>query len=263
MARIFNIIRQRMLKENRFSRYFLYAIGEIVLVMVGILLALQVNNWNAERANRAKEVKYLNGLKADLQIDLINLKAFMEDKDVKASSALRLLRMADPVSAADIQFADSVIMRLFTWNTYNPSKKTMDELVGSGNLSLIQNDSIKMVMLDVEQRSQLLAVYTEHMRREYDFYLYDRSNVLREMTPFMDLDRWVEQAQVVFKVQASEPELIALRAQYHAFLHDLTLRNGLKLAALNNRSMRVDCGVLHAELEHLIVLIDDDLNTAQ
>ena len=46
MIKIFRTIRQRMLTENRFSRYFIYAIGEIVLVVVGILIALQVNNWN-------------------------------------------------------------------------------------------------------------------------------------------------------------------------------------------------------------------------
>ena len=55
MTRIFNTIRQRMLAENRFTRYMVYAIGEIVLVMVGILLALQVSTWNQDRQARKKE----------------------------------------------------------------------------------------------------------------------------------------------------------------------------------------------------------------
>ena len=46
MIRFFRVLRQRLLAENRVSRYLLYALGEIALVMVGILLALQVNNWN-------------------------------------------------------------------------------------------------------------------------------------------------------------------------------------------------------------------------
>ena len=263
MARIFNTIRQRLLNENRFSRYLVYAIGEIVLVMVGILLALQVNNWNNDRANRAKEVKYLGGLKADLQTDLVNLKEFMVDKDVKATSALRLLRLVDPVSAAEIHFADSVTHRLFTWNTFNPSTKTMDELIGSGNLSLIQNDSVKMVMLDIQHRNELLAVHTEHMRREYEFYLYDRSSTLREMSPFLDLETLIEHDHVVFNIHASDTELVALRTQFSALLHELTFRNGLKLAILNNHSMRTRSEVLYAQLEHLIVLIDMDLKNAQ
>ena len=56
MIKFFRHIRQRMIKENRVSRYLLYALGEIVLVMVGILLALQVNNWNEQR----KEQRVLN-----------------------------------------------------------------------------------------------------------------------------------------------------------------------------------------------------------
>ena len=54
MPRIFNTIRQRLLKENRFTRYLVYAIGEIVLVVIGILLALQVNTWNLARQDRQK-----------------------------------------------------------------------------------------------------------------------------------------------------------------------------------------------------------------
>jgi len=49
MLRFFRTLRQRLLTENKFSRYLLYAVGEILLVMIGILLALQVNNWNNNR----------------------------------------------------------------------------------------------------------------------------------------------------------------------------------------------------------------------
>ena len=49
MIKFFRQFRQRMIKENRISKYLLYAIGEIVLVMIGILLALQVNTWNEAR----------------------------------------------------------------------------------------------------------------------------------------------------------------------------------------------------------------------
>ncbi|MEH6514960.1 MAG: hypothetical protein V7670_17480 [Maribacter arcticus] len=49
MINFFRKIRQRLLTENKFSKYMLYAIGEVILVMIGILLALQVNNWNETR----------------------------------------------------------------------------------------------------------------------------------------------------------------------------------------------------------------------
>ena len=56
MARIFNTIRQRLLKENRLTRYLIYAVGEIVLVVIGILIALQLNTNKDLRKARATEL---------------------------------------------------------------------------------------------------------------------------------------------------------------------------------------------------------------
>jgi len=58
MARIFNSIRQRLLKENRLTRYLVYAVGEILLVVIGILIAVNINDWNADRKQQ-REIKQL------------------------------------------------------------------------------------------------------------------------------------------------------------------------------------------------------------
>ena len=54
MIKFFRKIRQRLLTENRLGKYLLYAIGEILLVVIGILIALSINNWNEERKNEEK-----------------------------------------------------------------------------------------------------------------------------------------------------------------------------------------------------------------
>jgi len=77
MIKFFRKIRQKLLTENKFSKYLLYAIGEIVLVVIGILIALQINNWNELRkANNREHSLYQNIL-----IDL-------ENEDVRLNSAL-------------------------------------------------------------------------------------------------------------------------------------------------------------------------------
>ena len=58
MIKFFRHIRKKLLSENKFSKYLLYAIGEIILVVIGILIALQINYWNDERKNRAYEQYY-------------------------------------------------------------------------------------------------------------------------------------------------------------------------------------------------------------
>jgi len=70
MIKFFRQIRYNLINQNKTGKYFKYAIGEIVLVMVGILLALQVNNWNEQRKNRNFEQEFLIGLKETLQNDL-------------------------------------------------------------------------------------------------------------------------------------------------------------------------------------------------
>ena len=75
MIKFFRKIRQKLLTENRFNKYILYAIGEITLVMIGILLALQVNNWNEKRIAKTNEVKTLQQLNIDLKTNLKELKS--------------------------------------------------------------------------------------------------------------------------------------------------------------------------------------------
>ena len=73
MLRFFRQIRQRLLTDNKFSKYLLYAVGEILLVVIGILIALQVDNLNEERKNRELEMVFLERLKSDLVTDTIYL----------------------------------------------------------------------------------------------------------------------------------------------------------------------------------------------
>ena len=66
MIKFFRHIRQRMIKENRISKYLLYAIGEIILVVIGILIALQINNWSTDQKNREKEIDLLTEMRQNL-----------------------------------------------------------------------------------------------------------------------------------------------------------------------------------------------------
>ncbi|MGB6035012.1 MAG: DUF6090 family protein, partial [Cryomorphaceae bacterium] len=73
MIKFFRHIRQRMIKENRVSKYLLYAIGEIVLVVIGILIALQINNWNENRKLQNAQNLLLIDLYDNLRADSIVL----------------------------------------------------------------------------------------------------------------------------------------------------------------------------------------------
>jgi Family of unknown function (DUF6090) len=260
MIKFFRKIRRELIIDNKISKYLIYAIGEIILIMIGILLALQVNNLNNERTHRKQEIKYLLNLKADLQEDLINLKAFIEDKKVKYNSALKILEMSTPENASELRRMDSIIWQVFRWRSFNPSTNTLDELIGSGNLSLIKNDSIKTMMLNIQHSNKLVAGINEHMRREYDHYLYDRSASLRELSPFLDFEQLVKENAISFKLSTNETSVNILIDQANALLNDLAFRNGLKFAIMNNQRLRIGCDNLYLDLLQLVELINQELN---
>ena len=96
MLKFFRKIRHQLLSENQTSKYLLYAIGEIFLVMIGILLALQVNNWNQARQDNLKEQKLLLALQDEFQHNLKSLEAIME-KNIRVNEGLKtFLRFSGP-----------------------------------------------------------------------------------------------------------------------------------------------------------------------
>ncbi len=79
MITFFRKIRQRLLTENKLTRYLIYAIGEITLVMIGILLALQVNNWNEGRKQQAALEAIYRITQEDLRNDIVEIEAFVKN----------------------------------------------------------------------------------------------------------------------------------------------------------------------------------------
>lgn len=98
MIKFFRHIRQRLLKENRFSRYLVYAIGEIILVVIGILIALQINNWNEGRKAQSLEKSFFENVLVDLKKDeqkLAYYKKFHEKRIEYLDTLLTYVRNPD------------------------------------------------------------------------------------------------------------------------------------------------------------------------
>lgn len=77
MIKIFRKFRQKYIAGNSVVKYLLYAIGEIILVVIGILIALQINNWNEERKLAIEEIDILNALQVEIRINYHYLKIML------------------------------------------------------------------------------------------------------------------------------------------------------------------------------------------
>ena len=146
---MFHFLRQfrhRLIKENSFSKYLLYAIGEILLVVVGILIALQVNNWNEERLLRMEEVDVLKNVKKDLgnTIDEFRYLNGIRDKALDGTRGIFEIAAGEEYKKEEL---DSLIGLTFYRPTFNNKQGAMDLLFSSGKINLIHNDSIRERLL--------------------------------------------------------------------------------------------------------------------
>ena len=144
MIKFFRKIRQKLLSENKFSKYLIYAVGEIVLVVIGILIALQINNWNEIRQIKKveKEILYvlledLNSAKSYSAQYIENEQSYLDiiEKILHNDSIKTVLNNNNTIEYFNKAFWDFEI-KIPVINTYS-------DLKNAGKIAIIQNDSIR------------------------------------------------------------------------------------------------------------------------
>lgn len=144
MIKFYRKIRQNLLNEGKTSKYFKYAIGEIILVVIGILIALSINTWNQNNQDRKQEQQLLQQLLIEYTSNLhqINSKIFLRNEGI--NSAIKLLSYRS-LDNKEIQY-DSVnrhLSRLLNRPTFDPELGVSTELTNSGNLYILSNAELR------------------------------------------------------------------------------------------------------------------------
>ncbi|MBO6881046.1 DUF6090 family protein [Winogradskyella sp.] len=142
MIKLFRKVRQRLLTENKFSKYSLYAIGEILLVVIGILIALAINNWNENRKLRLAELETLseiqNGLVQDNNVLLSNLK-ILETKKIECRELITHIENKFPYSTK----LDSLFMNVYYHKGYKTFNNSGFELLKQRGFDIILNSELR------------------------------------------------------------------------------------------------------------------------
>ncbi|MET6992064.1 DUF6090 family protein [Sediminicola arcticus] len=146
MIKFFRKIRQKMLTEYKFSKYLLYAIGEIVLVVIGILIALQLNNLNEIDKVKDTEVIYLNALHDEFSNNLKEVERVMKlnKRGLEMAHGLLGKMGTDDPNFTEKVFDSLMYRTIFSEIQYRPSPGTLIELVNSGKLSIISNRELRL-----------------------------------------------------------------------------------------------------------------------
>jgi hypothetical protein len=144
MIKFFRHFRQHLLTESKFTKYLLYAIGEIILVVIGILIALSINNKNEYNKFRKEEIAMLQNLKLEFESNLPMLQENILTHTLTQKACKELLRYTSPnPHIPNNQTIDS----LLGWSIVSPRFKYKDgalqSIINSGKLGWILNDSIR------------------------------------------------------------------------------------------------------------------------
>ncbi len=179
MIKLFRKFRQKLLFEKHFSKYLLYAIGEIVLVVIGILIALQINNWNENRKKLKLKASYKISLMNDLALDTLMLgKLIDENSRTLASLRMQQSRFLGPKTPMDtlVEIARNEFNPNFNIR-FKYNRNSINTLVASGNIDLFSKEFNQMLMTlvslqDMERENSKFysQVYTNKISRFSDNY---------------------------------------------------------------------------------------------
>ena len=170
MITFFRRIRRNLLESNSTSRYIFYALGEVVLVVLGILIALQINNWNQERTDRKLEVEFLQRLISDVNIDRQLLDFAIRELDEKQEALRKTKQLLENPLAIPFDSVKTIVLNGANFSFSTPNERqntTYIELVSSGNLGLIQNDNLLNQIVQFYTRWDHALVRIEKRRTDY------------------------------------------------------------------------------------------------
>ncbi|MFD2587537.1 DUF6090 family protein [Croceitalea marina] len=144
MIKFFRRIRQKLLEENRFSKYLVYGIGEIILVVIGILIALKIDGWNQDKKDRKLEQQYYCRLLEDVNQDLINYNDYVVLLNEKIDVNNTLIQRLQDDSMSLDSIAPLVLKSIkYSIRDTRATTDAFEDIKSSGNLNIIKDLSIK------------------------------------------------------------------------------------------------------------------------
>jgi uncharacterized protein DUF6090 len=179
MINFFRNIRKKLADDNKPVKYLRYAIGEIVLVVIGILIALSINNWNQGRIKERTAVSLSNRLyieirknKKELDLQMIRI------KDLQKETKSLLMLFGPDYKQVNSRLLDSLIYGFISTPLFDSNAPTLDEALNTGQVSILASDSLRALLYDIPKKVHRIINYEDEMTRDMEYnlmpYLYDK-----------------------------------------------------------------------------------------
>ncbi|GAA4816698.1 DUF6090 family protein [Litoribaculum gwangyangense] len=169
MIKLFRNIRKNLLTESKNIKYLKYAIGEIILVVIGILIALQINTWNEENKTKHLEIKILKELHSNLNIDLFGIQEDITSMDLIDKACKEVVTYLKTKDKPDSTF-NYLITALRVRPHFDPNKSGYGLLQSKG-VEVISNDSLRNNISLLYERAY--TYYRRYEDERLDFQNYN------------------------------------------------------------------------------------------
>jgi len=197
-------LRRIFLEKNKLKTYLVYAVGEIFLVVIGILIAVQIDNWNEERKINKSVKEHLSILKENLLEDkeqLANLTKTMSDIKICSDSLiLQIMRIA-PVDDNTTMY----LVKLLLEYQFRPNKNALETITQAGEIPYMKPE-LQKAILDyyalIETTREREQISNNQIQGKYEVYI---NNVYPEV--FQKTNKWTV-FQEYYRQDPREPDLL-------------------------------------------------------
>lgn len=245
-------IRRKLMQNKRIGTYLLYAIGEIVLVVLGILIAVSIDDWNSENKRKASQSSYLAALKSEFEVNSEKLKQvrLINQNNIQSARALSQLMGNSPETVSVEKIRLLVIGTIAAEVQYRPSTGVIEEIISSGKLDLFESDSLRYLLTGWS--SELTKVQFQEKEEVIRF----RDVVIDEMMKTVSLkNATYEYQNNLFNFSPSR-----LHANDFDLLNSLYLENNLVGFISASEFLEIRYGDLEQKISFIIEHIKSEQN---
>jgi hypothetical protein len=240
MIKFFRKIRQNLLSEGKTAKYLKYAFGEIILVVIGILIALQINNWNEIKKNISQAEKHLQTIKLNLQDDILQAEMLLSETQTTINYANDFLKQFKTLKPVDNNIQMYLIYLMFERNI-EVNESGLNALLNSNGMAFIDENLQNKILnyyryieqlksRELNANTEIKTMYEPYVKENY-YWIWNKTNPwYRQAEFYKDDPRILENIDLKSVISDKQLEINIMNRRYQSTLILDFYSNTIKIA---------------------------------
>lgn len=264
MIKFFRRIRENSLSEGKTGRYLKYAIGEIVLVVIGILIALSINNWNENRKERIEERALLTQLQSEFESNYQQLNEKITIRNNMISASLKLLEYIDYPEKRNLDSINTHLAQTLLVPTFDP---IVNDIMSSGRIQLLKNNRLKELLTlwtsEIVQVTEEEAAWRDYKSNQYSLFVLEYSSLRSVLNQY-----WKDNIMETFNLDKGSIVSFNLRnssshTDFSNIFESPDFEDHLAVCATDAKIANIQSLNLQNRIAEILKLIEEELKEAQ